>query len=390
MSGNFAEKSRKITVEKFFYTTASAAIILFVLVNYGRVIFSVLGPFLLAYMGANILKSPCTALSQRLRIPFPIVCIFIVLTFYCALFTLSFLGVSRLVTELYGLLSQTEKLDGIITAITDRISNIFVFDSTYYEFFEKLGVDIWSGISTLVSSAAGKAAGALATYLADAVSLVPQVILFVAVTVISTCYFAQDLKSINKFILFQMPQRVKLFFSECRIQFFKTTSKYIRATLTLSAITFTELFVGLSFIEGKFAFALSFIITLVDLLPILGAGTVLVPWAIIEFAQHSFTRGVCLVLLYLAVSVVRQIAEPKIVGSYIGLPPLVTLISVYIGLRVWGIVGAFALPVVLILFKNLNDKNIIHIYRTPAADKDEVVISAREKYKKFRKKDKEL
>ena len=391
MSENFREKSGKITAERFFYIIASAFLLLFLILNYGKAVFSVIGPFIVAYIAASILKAPCTTVSQRLKLPYPLVCIFIVLSFYCALFTLSFLGISRLVTELYGLLSQTEQLDEIITSVTDGIRGLFAFENSYYSsVFERFGIDIWNGISSFISSVASRAAGALGSYLAGAVAFIPQFILFIAVTVISTCYFASDLKKINKFILFQMPQRIKLFFSECRIQFFKTTSKYIRATLTLSAITFTELFVGLSFIEGKFAFALSFIITLVDLLPILGAGTVLVPWALIEFARHSVKGGISLLVLYLTVSAVRQLLEPKIVGSYIGLPPLVTLISVYAGLRIWGIVGAFALPVVLILLKNLNDKRIIRIYNNPVAEKDEVVISAREKYKKFRKKDKEL
>ncbi len=380
-------KSEKSLAEKFFYISASVAITIFIILNYGKLVFSLLGPFVLAYIGANIVKSPSRLFSERLKIPHKAACIFTVLTFYLLLFTLSFLGASRLVSELYGLLTRAGEFSSFLPGITERVNNFFLRDFPYSGYFESLGVDIWEGAGNLISSSLESMTKALAAFITSAFSFVPQAVFFIVVTVIASCYFAMDLRNINRFILSQMSQKTKVFFSECRIQFFRTTSKYLKATLTLSAITFTELFVGLGFIEGKFAFALSFIITLVDLLPILGTGSVLVPWAIFEFVGHNLTKGFGLLALYLAVSLVRQLLEPKIIGSYIGLNPLVTLLSVYIGLRFWGLVGVFVVPVIAILIKNLNEKGLLSLYKNPAYDKEETISLAREKYKKFRKKD---
>ena len=116
---------------------------------------------------------------------------------------------------------------------------------------------------------------------------------------------------------------------------------------------------GFSILGVEYSLLLAVITAIIDVLPILGTGTVLIPWGIISLFQGNFVLGIGILVLYGVITLVRQIIEPKIVGDYIGLYPLVSLICMYVGLRLFGIVGLFLLPISVIMLKNLHDKGII-------------------------------
>ena len=98
---------------------------------------------------------------------------------------------------------------------------------------------------------------------------------------------------------------------------------------------------------------MAIVISVVDILPILGTGTVLVPWAIFAFLTSSTPLGVGLLFLYAVTLVVRQLAEPRIVGGAIGVHPLATLASVYLGLRFLGFIGIFIGPMTALLLREV-------------------------------------
>ena len=108
-------------------------------------------------------------------------------------------------------------------------------------------------------------------------------------------------------------------------------------------------FVGLN-VKSPFLIALG--IGFVDLLPILGSGTVMLPWGIIEIIMGDVTLGICIIGLLVFISLVRQFLEPKIVSTHLGIHPLYTLISMYIGFKFSGIIGLLIGPIVLIIVMN--------------------------------------
>jgi predicted PurR-regulated permease PerM len=107
-----------------------------------------------------------------------------------------------------------------------------------------------------------------------------------------------------------------------------------------------------------YSLILAIIIVVVDILPILGTGSVLVPWAIYAFSQGQTNLGIGLVVLFLVITVVRRAVEPKIMSTNMGISPLAALISMFIGLK---ILGLFLGPVVVILFETLRRANIIKL-----------------------------
>lgn len=133
--------------------------------------------------------------------------------------------------------------------------------------------------------------------------------------------------------------------------------------LSVFGMTFAELTAGLFLLGIKNAFAIAFIIAVLDILPVLGTGTVLIPWAVLAFASGRISTGVGVFGLYLVITVVRNLIEPKLVGKQMGLSPVIMLPCMLIGLKFFGIIGLFVVPLLVSFLKQLNDRGIIKMFR---------------------------
>ena len=373
--------------QHIFALIVACAGIVYILSQYGHLFSSVILPFAFACVCAHFLSPVADFLSEKLKIPRGISHVFVVLTFYATLFVGVYILTSRLAGELSGISEYALSFRKSIPQYIEKAESfakgklsILPFSNEGAEFFA-------DAIASFLSDLSKKLASKATNFLAEFISFVPNFLLSAAVSVIATCYFSKDLKKIKRFFLFQLPQKTKIFFSACRIQFFATTSKYIGAYLALFALTFFELFSGLLLINGKFAFALALLIAIVDSLPFVGSGIILLPWSLFEWIFASAGRGAALLCLYLVVAVVRQIAEPKILGSFIGLHPLITLFAVYAGAKTLGFFGIFLFPVIAITIKNLNDNGVVNFFKDPPEDRAESLSQTRSKYKKFKKND---
>ena len=121
-------------------------------------------------------------------------------------------------------------------------------------------------------------------------------------------------------------------------------------------ITFFEIFVGLSILGVNYSLLIAILIAVVDILPILGTGTILIPWALFSFVSGNVGLASGLLILYGVVLIIRQLVEPKIVGGSIGLHPLATLAAVYIGIRFVGFTGIFIGPIVALCIKGFSEE----------------------------------
>jgi sporulation integral membrane protein YtvI len=173
------------------------------------------------------------------------------------------------------------------------------------------------------------------------------------VVIISTYYFAVERVKINCFFLSLCPKSLRPLLKTAKDLLTDTVGKYLRAYGTLFAITLAELLLAFWLMGVEYAFVLAMVIALVDILPIFGAGIVLVPWGIISIISENYGRGIALLAVYAAITVIRQIIEPKIVGRFIGLSPLGTLAAIYLGLKLMGVGGIFIFPIGAIVIKKL-------------------------------------
>lgn len=137
----------------------------------------------------------------------------------------------------------------------------------------------------------------------------------------------------------------------------------IRAYLVIMFITFIELSIGFTILGLAHAILIGFLIAIFDILPVLGTGGIMIPWAIMTLFQRNFRMGFGLLIIYIFVTIIRNIVEPKIVGRQLGIHPVITLMSMFVGANLLGIIGLFGFPITISLLKHLNDTGVIKIFK---------------------------
>ena len=122
--------------------------------------------------------------------------------------------------------------------------------------------------------------------------------------------------------------------------------KYVRAYTALLSITATVLFAGFTMMKIKYACLTALLIAVLDMLPVIGLSTVMIPWALTELINGNAGRGFALIAIFAVAVIIREASEPKIIGKCIGSDALVTLFSMYAGLKLFGVGGVIVLPMI--------------------------------------------
>lgn len=153
--------------------------------------------------------------------------------------------------------------------------------------------------------------------------------------------------------------------------------KMLKSYITIMFITFCEISIGLNILKiagiykGGYILAISMGTAVLDILPVFGTGAVVIPWMIYSFISGDTAMAIGLLILYIVITVVRQIMEPRLVAMNVGVPPLVTLAGMYLGLQLFGAIGIIILPVTFVLIKALNAEGIIHLWEVKKEESGE-------------------
>lgn len=137
---------------------------------------------------------------------------------------------------------------------------------------------------------------------------------------------------------------------------------FLKAQFLVSVLIFMASFIGLLMIVSpEIAIVMAMIIWIIDFIPIIGSIVILAPWALFHFITDNIATGTHLSILAVVLLTIRRTIEPKVMGSQIGLSPLPTLISMYLGLKVFGFLGFFIGPLLLIAFNSAREAGIIKL-----------------------------
>lgn len=181
---------------------------------------------------------------------------------------------------------------------------------------------------------------------------IPNAFVYAVITVLSSYFFIADSDMIMESLKEAVPQPVVRYGSVVKKNLMRAVGGYFAAQFKIMIVVAVILTVGFLMIGIHYSLLWAILIAMLDFLPVFGTGTVLIPWAIIEFFNRQFYMGVALLVLYFVSQLVRQLIQPKIVGDSMGLPPLLTLILLYIGFRAGGVSGMIlAVPLGLILIE---------------------------------------
>ncbi len=319
-------------------------------------------PFVIGFVCALALQKPVAFLSKKTRIPRGIWALLLVATILTVLFgSIAFLG--------YNLYDQSLQL---VTRLTDELPSIKdTFSSLAGRFSgwlnnlpESIASTIRTSPASLVESIIEFLSGFVTTLAKGAIVSVPSLLLTSIISIVACCFITIDYYKITNFILCQFSVDTQKVLLKTKKVFVENILKMLRGYILIIFITFIELFMGFLILDIPYTATIAFLVAIVDIFPIVGTGTVLIPWAIIDLCIGKTGTGVGLLILYILITVIRNVIEPKIIGDQIGLPAIVTLMAMYIGLNLFGLMGLLALPVLVIVTVKLQDSGMIHIWKT--------------------------
>jgi sporulation integral membrane protein YtvI len=251
--------------------------------------------------------------------------------------------------------------DSIYTSVSENITQFFGNLINDFD-VSKLGINMSSITSGLSNGISG---------VYSVVKNIPSILIGVVIGVIAWILFTKDYKKVVKFIKLQLPDKHKNLLSETKKIFSSTILKMCRAYGLIMFITFCENFLGLTILnligvmKNSYVFVIAICIAVFDILPVAGSGGILIPWSLIALVSGNVGQCVGLLILYAVITVIRQYIEPKIVGDSLGVNPLVTLAGLYFGLKLFGFMGMFIVPICVMTLKAFNDAGRIHLYTPP-------------------------
>lgn len=317
-----------------------------------KYLWGVLLPFALAWVLSLAIDPVARRLGARTGVPRGVWAVLLLLIAIGGLIAACCAGAARAVRELQELLAaligRGTAADGAGTDLLDRLASVLA--PQWREALYEWGHDL---AERALSEVVGALSAALPSLAASLLGALPSAALFVLVTVISGFYFCLEPGLVGRSITACLPSKLASRLPSWRARVRAVSFRYLRAYLLLLCVTFSALLVGFLILRVRYALLLSLAVAVVDLLPVLGVGTVLIPWAVVLLLRRQFYQGFGLLILYAAVTVLRQVVEPRLIGKSLGLHPLAALVAGYAGWRWFGVLGMALGPIAATALKAL-------------------------------------
>ena len=264
-------------------------------------------------------------------------------------------GITSLISEGANLLDGlNEYIEIAYNKVQEIIKNI---DFDKIQVSEQVKITIQNSAMNLVSTIAEWVKNGV-TAILNVITSIPTMALYVVITILSLYFICSDKVYMLDQMEHHLPKTWVRNIGRHLRELITTLGGYLKAQLTLIGISFTIVLIGLYLmkfmgfnIEYPLLAALG--VGFVDALPILGSGTVMVPWAIISAVNGDIKLAIGLITLLVIIMISRQFLEPRIVSKHIGIHPIFTLIAMYTGFKFIGVLGMFVGPIVLIILKNI-------------------------------------
>jgi len=337
----------------------SVYLLLHYLLPYIGIIFgkapSLLLPFIIALVIAMMVEPVVVFFESKLGLKRSWAVLISLLLFLGLIFSAFFFIVFKLSTELVRLSPAIINYSGDVgRIIIDSVSEIrlyFLAMELPLEVQQTLHYNWEAGVSTLLNN--------LLTGCINILTQLPNMMITIVIAAIATFFLVKDRVVINKFIWRKLPRRSKVRIKRISDELYKSLVGFVKAYSILVTITAIVTMIALTLLRVENAFTISIIAGILDLLPIVGTGLIFVPWIIWELFLGSKSMGVSLLVIYVMITVIRQVLEPKITGDNIGLHPLSTLLSMYIGLKLIGFMGIILGPATLVVILAVNRAGLL-------------------------------
>ena len=347
----------KERMTQFLIKFAYAAVILGLIFLGFKYVLPLLMPFLLAFVFSVLLRAPAEFLSKKLKINRRLVTTILVTLLFILLAVLALFIGSELFTFARTSVSQFN------TVIVPPVESLTEMASRWTSRLDPNAVSVLEGlVNSVLLSLRSKVAEISTRLVTGIMSSLPSSFLNVLFMIIATYFISLDFGLLK----WAVARRIK---EEdynkiiAGLDYCKTTvGRMLRSYVLIMFITFLEQAIGLTILGVEYSVLIAMAIAVFDILPVVGSGTIMLPWAVISLVTGDIKRRVGLLILYVIITVIRQIIEPRIVGDHVGLHPLLTLMCMFVGLRVFGGLGLLGLPILCAVLVGLERDGVITLF----------------------------
>lgn len=327
--------------------------IVVIFLSYKFVIFYM--PFLIAYIISLIVEPFIKKLSNKTGLTRKSSSIIILIIVFALLIGLVSWIIFNIFSEasnlLLGLNQILEKSISFVSDLFQKVDlNKFQISDQVKSLFQNSSIDILNkGINILRN---------FLDNLLSIITKVPAIFIYFVITILATYFITSDKFYILDRMEYHLPHKWMKNLIRHSKEITKALGSYLKAEIIMIFISFIIVLIGLHIfyflgMKIKYPILMAFLIMFVDALPILGSGTVMLPWGIIEIVNKDNTLGFSILGLYVITLLVKQFLEPKVVSGKLGIHPIVTLIAMYTGFKLLGVLGLLIGPIVLIITKNI-------------------------------------
>jgi len=318
-------------------------------------------PFIIAWI-ISLCASPIVQfLEKRIKIKRKMGSAIVIIS-VIALIALLFYGIVMiLINQLAGWITSfpdvIHSFNKIVAQIQYQlVERGFIASDKVKSFLNQSGTELMKSITEFANGSSKLAI----SFVSDFTKQIPFLLIGIIVTLLSSYFFVSEKRENDEYLKKVVPEAIMK-----KIQLFKKTLQealggYLKAQFKIIAWVFLILVIGLFILKVKYTLVIAFLIACLDFLPILGAGMVMVPWAIISFLYHDFTLGVGLLIVWAVTQTFRQLIQPKYMGESIGMKPLPTLILLYFGYCVGGMAGLILAVPIGYVFINMIKAGAFH------------------------------
>ena len=344
------EKKRQFIINTVFY-----AIIICLVLIVCKYLVPILLPFILAFIMASVLVIPAKKLAGKNSKIRRFCAIIVGVIFFVLLFLgIAFLGVA-LVDWFLGFLEFIPRL------YQDEILPMLNF--LYLELAERLTFadpELTAKINGVFQNFIGNIGNFISSFSVNAIKAItsgiagiPGLIIKLILMIISCFFFLLDYDKIMTFFVSLIPKGKEKNFETIKWYVTNTLLVYIKSYSLLFLMTYVELSIGFQILGIPYAPIIGLMVAIFDILPVLGTGGILLPWTVVLLVMKNIPMGIGMFVLYLVITVIRNTMEPKLVGKQIGLHPLATMISLFVGLKVVGFWGMLIFPTTLAVLSSM-------------------------------------
>lgn len=312
-------------------------------------------PFLIAFIIAVMVEPLIKLIIKKTHITRKKVAVFVIIIIFAIIIGIVCWGAFILITESANLL---QRLNVYIDFGTEKVNE-------YIDKIKTREIKVPEQVISIMENSSDKIINTITNFIYNVltkvthiIALVPEFAIYTFITILATYFICTD----RMYIIDQMEHHLpSLWAKKIGIHLrniIKSLGDYLKAEVILIIISFFIVLIGLYILKFtgnniQYPLLAALGIGIVDALPILGSGMVMIPWAIIVGINGNLSLGIYIMIVYIVATVVRQLIEPKIVSHNIGIHPIFTLIAMYTGFKLSGVLGLFIGPIIFIILKNI-------------------------------------